>query len=181
MYSNSKNVNVRLMAIYGLILFITMTQSAYGTDTIRDLKNFSGPGITFTISISIQPPEGTTVVALEEIPPADWIVSNISDSGIWDLQTEKIKWGLFFDPSIPSIVSYDVTPPTEFTSEQCFSGFVSFDGANQVIGGDSCITAPIPTLSNWGVLISAIFIIAIGIVFIQRRRPLPKSLSVPVT
>jgi len=154
-----------------------MTQSAYGADTVRDLKNFSGPGITFTISISIQPPKGTAVVALEEIPPVDWIVLNISDSGIWDLQNEKIKWGLFFDPSIPSIVSYDVTPLTEFNGEQCFNGFASFDGADQDIGGDRCIIAAIPTLSEWGVLISALFIVAFGIVFIQHRCPSPITLS----
>lgn len=169
MYAKPKNVIVRFMEIYGLILFITMTQSAYGADTVRDLKNFSGPGITFTISISIQPPEGTVVVALEEIPPVDWTVSNISDSGIWDLQSEKIKWGLFFNPSIPSIVSYDIAPPTEFISEQCFIGIVSFDGTNQDIGGDRCIAAAIPTLSGWGLIILTLLVLVCGIVFIERR------------
>ncbi len=69
--------------------------------------------------------------------PAGWGVSNISDSGIYDVVNGKVKW-IFFDGNART-VSYVATPPDSQTGEVCFAGIINFDGGiDQPVDGDRC-------------------------------------------
>ena len=109
----------------------------------RDLPDYYEPEVTFVVSIAIDTPEGTMAVGLEDAPPTGWVVGAISDNGEWDAENEKVKWGPFFAP-FPSEVTYELTAPLGTTGEHCFAGTVSFDGINQDIVGDECISDHIP-------------------------------------
>jgi len=94
---------------------------------------------TKTVTIVLDPPEGTQAIALEDSPPAGWTdVQNISDNGTYDSVNHKVKWGPFFAPS-PTSVSYEVIPPVEASGESCFTVSVSLDGESEAICGDTCI------------------------------------------
>jgi len=124
----------------------------------------------FTVSISIDPPPGTGVVGLEDVPPAGWSVSSISNGGIWITELQMIKWLPFYDPSIPAAVTYDVTPPDQAQGIYCFAGKVSFDGPDRPIGGDECIPIGVPTLSEWGMLAMTLLVLTGGTLVLIRRR-----------
>jgi hypothetical protein len=104
---------------------------------------------------------------VEEKPPTGWTVSNISNSGAWDAQTRKVKWGPFF--SIPASVAYDITSPVGASGRFCFSGKVVFDGLEQLIDGDDCLAVTVPALSAWGMMALAMLILAAGTVRAKQR------------
>lgn len=136
----------------------------------RQLPESYVPGVAATVSIVINSPGGTGVVGVEEVPPSGWSVSAISHGGEWDIENQKVKWGPFFGASIPSSVSYSVTPPGGSIGEQCFSGTASFDGINHAISGENCIAGAIPAVSAWGAAILAALILLAG-TYVMRRRP----------
>ncbi len=102
-------------------------------------------------------------------PPTNWTVSNISHSGTWDAQSEKVKWGPFFNPSIPSTVSYDVMP-LGVGSVRCFDGTISFDAVDETIGGDLCVGGPIPAISQWGLVCMTLLLLTAAGVLLDRGR-----------
>jgi LmbE family N-acetylglucosaminyl deacetylase len=106
----------------------------------RELPPFVTPGTWFGVSISLDPPAGVTAVALEDQPPTGWQVRAISGDGDWDATHGKVKWGPYFAPSIPASFSYEMYPPVEAAGEYCFDGAVSFDGFNQPLARDACVS-----------------------------------------
>ena len=81
------------------------------------------------VSMIVAPEPGTLVYAVEDTPPAGWIISNINEGGSWDSVNGKVKWGLFFDANARTL-TYNATPPDEATGEIEFSGTASFDGVD---------------------------------------------------
>jgi hypothetical protein len=79
------------------------------------------------------------VWAVEELPPVNWAVTNISHDGIWDKANGKLKFGPFFDAS-PRTLSYKVLPPLGFEGIGLLSGQASANGKSTPITGDSSIT-----------------------------------------
>lgn len=112
---------------------------------------------------------GTIVAAVEETPPTGWVVSNISDSGVWDAGTEEVKWGPLFDPSIPTAVTYDVTAPGDVPDAPCFSGEVTFDTLIDPIGGDQCLGLAIPTVSAWGIVAMALLVFTLATLILTKQ------------
>lgn len=159
-----------LSIISGLTVWAGAAQPAYAHGAARDLSDYSDPGVMFTVSISIDSPPGTGVVGLEEVPPAGWPVSSISNGGIWVTELEMVKWPPFYEPSIPAVVTYDVTPPQQAQGIFCFAGNVSFDGPDRPIGGDECIPIGVPTLSEWGMVAMTLLLLTGGTLVLIRRR-----------
>lgn len=135
--------------------------SAYGQSATRVLPDSYAPGQTATVSISIVVLPETGVMGLEDRPPAEWSVDipSISDSGTWDENTGKVKWGLFFGPPFPTSVSYNATPPATGTGEQCFAGLALFDTAEQAVEGDLCVPIVVPAVTTWGFVVLALLTI----------------------
>lgn len=162
--------SVRTAAVLvGMIACGGMARSARADGATRDLSAYGGPGVTFTVSIAIDPPMATIVAALEETPPTGWVVSSISDSGVWDAGTEEVKWGPLFDPSIPGTVTYDVTAPGEVSGSPCFSGDVTFDTLIDSIGGDQCLGLAIPTASAWGFAAMALLVLTFATLILTKH------------
>jgi len=142
---------------------------AAGQSAVRDLPPVYGGGVTsIQVSITINPPPGVAVVGLEDKPPSGWPVSNISDGGAFDVQSGKVKWGPFF-ASIPGGVSYQLAVPSSASGPACFVGAVSFDGLDQPIAGDACVSGPIPAVSEWGLLALGLTLLIGGTILLQRR------------
>lgn len=144
--------------------------SASAQQPTRDLSNFAGPGTTFTVFVTLDVPGGTIVAAAQDAPPGGWAVSNISHGGGWDALTSEVKWGLFFDPSIPPVVTYDVTPPAAISSASCFSGNVSYGGPEVTFGGDLCIPAGVPAASEWGLFTLGLLMLSAGTLAMRHRK-----------
>lgn len=141
MYSQYKVISRSIAALAGVFAWSVTIAPVFAAGTAeRDLPANYEPGVSFTVSIVIDSQDSTTVI-LEDTPPTGWIqIDNISDGGSYDSVTHEVKFGPFLAPSIPTAVTYDITPPGGATGEQCFAGTVSFDGApGQAIGGEDCV------------------------------------------
>ena len=169
MYFDRTKGCVGIASVVGLLTWAGSAQTLLAQGATRDLSGYTSPGVMFTVTITIDPPEGTGVAGVEETPPAGWPVSNISDGGTWDPVTEEVKWAPLFDPSIPAAVTYDVTPPGNATGQQCFSGIAYFDGIDYTIEGDDCISIGIPTISQWGLVVMAVLVLTVGTTVLKRR------------
>lgn len=157
------------MTVMALAWLSAMTPPTSAQNPARDLSGYSDPVTVFSVQITVDSPPGTVNAVIEETPPTNWAVSNISHSGTWDAQSQKVKWGPFFDPSIPSTVSYEVTP-SGGGGTQCFDGTISFDAVDETIGGDLCVGDPIPALSQWGLLCMTLLLLTAAGVLLGRGR-----------
>ena len=118
----------------------------------RTLPSTYEPSVVVSVSISINPGQGTQGYAVEETPPNGWVVSDINESGQWDSVNKKVKWGPFFDANNRTL-TYKAVPPVGETGTKTFSGTASFDGTNVTISGSSSILrkgAAIPDFNGDG-------------------------------
>jgi len=86
-------------------------------------------GVPFTVTITVTPPTNTLAYAGEDRPPVGFVVTNISDDGVFCPVTKKVNWGVYLD-NTPRVLTYQVIPPTNITGLATFSGTASFDGRN---------------------------------------------------
>ncbi|MCH8147839.1 MAG: hypothetical protein IH987_07575 [Planctomycetes bacterium] len=157
----------------GWAVLSVMTPPTRAQDPMRDLSAYSNPVTVFSVQITVDTPLRTVTAVMEESPPTNWSVSNISHSGTWDEQSQKVKWGPFFSSSIPPTVSYDVTPAGA-GSERCFDGTISFDAVDETIGGDLCVGDPIPAISHWGLACMTLLVLTASSILLGHGRPCRK-------
>jgi hypothetical protein len=105
----------------------------------RQLPAGYTPGVSLMMTDAAVPSPNTSVYAVEDVPPAGWVVGTISDGGTADANG-KVKWGPFFD-NVARSLTCQLTPPMGPTNRVCFSGTGSADGVNCTIGGTSCLDA----------------------------------------
>jgi hypothetical protein len=158
-----------------LFIGVGSAETVSAQNAVRDLPADYVPGVTFTVSIALNPPGGTAVVGIEEKPPVGWAVSNIDHGGTFDVQTQKIKWGPFWalpppSPPFPALLTYDLEPSGGASGEQCFTGKASFDGANQTTGGELCIPHSVPTLSTVGMAGLTLSLLLAGAIILWRTK-----------
>lgn len=96
------------------------------------------PAQAVLISISVVPQNGSVAYAIEDAPPVGWTVSNINEGGVYDPDTGKVKWGVYFD-QCPLYFSYTVTPPANAVGAQSFVGTLSVDGTNSTVTGQTLL------------------------------------------
>jgi len=150
-----------MIALFGILF-----TAALGSGATRELPDSVLPGQSFIVAITLDPPPGTSVAAAEDAPPVGWAVSNISNSGTFDAQTGKVKWGLFFAPSIPTALSYQVTASGQ--ASPCFSGTISYDGVGSAITGDACLVSA-PAVSAWCALELSLLLAIAGTILLRSR------------
>ena len=81
-------------------------------------------GVPFTVTITVNPPTNTLAYAVEDRPPLGFVVSNISDDGVFCPITRKVKWGIFLD-NTPRSLTYQVTAQTNAIGLATFAGVAS--------------------------------------------------------
>ncbi|MBI1839470.1 MAG: hypothetical protein HYR88_01280 [Verrucomicrobia bacterium] len=106
----------------------------------RVMKLTFKPGFPLHVEVQVTPRAGVTAYAIEEHPPAGWLVRNVSGGGRFRSDKARVKWGLFYDDQ-PRIVSYDAVPLMDAGSTGSFDGLISFDGANAKLAGPSLVTS----------------------------------------
>jgi hypothetical protein len=116
---------------------LTVTPPVAGFVTRHLPAGYMG-GVSLTVSLVCAPPAGASVYAVEDRPPAGWIPGLISDGGVFDVVSGKVKYGPFFDNTARTLTC-QITPPVGTTNRVCLVGAGSVDGVDSVIGGDSCL------------------------------------------
>lgn len=115
--------------LFMLALICSMGKGGASTATVTGtLPAYFTPGTPFTVTLSAVPDLTTHVYAVEEMPPADWIVSEISHGGVFDTAVGKVKWGPFIDAT-PRVLSYRLTPSAGAAGTNRFAGRAVFDDA----------------------------------------------------
>ena len=104
------------------------------SDAEREMPSIYQPGVPHPVGLNISPAPGALAWAVEETPPAGWLVGEINEGGVWDALSAKVKWGPFFDPA-PRTLTYQATPPLGAGGPQSFHGTLSADGQNHPITG----------------------------------------------
>lgn len=124
-------------ALVGLKTFTVVTDLKPFVE--RQLPASYSPGAKLLVTLQASPPSGVSVYAVEDYPPASWIVGQISDSGLYDPVNKKIKFGPFFDRNVRTL-TYEVTPPSSENGQKELTGTASADGVNSAISGAKIIT-----------------------------------------
>ncbi len=105
------------------------------------------PDIPVTMTtLAVTPGIDTRAYAVEETPPEGWAITDISHSGIFDVQSNKIRWGLFSDDAVRDL-TYRVTPSESAVDAQSFVGQAAFDEADEPISGQRTML-PSPCTGN---------------------------------
>jgi hypothetical protein len=67
----------------------------------RAMRSFGRLGqdarLVYLVTVTVLPDPGVNACTVEEHPPAGWDVSDVSDDGIFDTASGKIRWGIFLD------------------------------------------------------------------------------------
>lgn len=104
----------------------------------RELPGTYSPGQDLTVRLIASPPDTATAWAVEDQPPAGWTVSRITNEGVFDPSTGKVKFGPFTD-SVRRTLVYVLTPPADASGPREFGGSSSIDGIAYPIAGDRII------------------------------------------
>jgi hypothetical protein len=120
---------VHIKIISNVIASITVT---------RDLPDFYLPGQNITVSLAVRPNASVNAWAIEEQPPADWTISEISFNGSYDAVNQKIKWGAYTDHTNITL-TYKALPPSTAAGAKTFTGVASANGKAFTITGDLSI------------------------------------------
>lgn len=108
--------------------------NADGSIALVEMNHTYLPGAPLTVRLTVTPATNRIVYAVADQPPAGWPVTNISAPGQWDLVTQTVKWGPFFDHE-PRSFSYEVIPPVRASGPVTFDGVASLDGTNLLFYG----------------------------------------------
>jgi uncharacterized delta-60 repeat protein len=117
----------------------------YASFVVRDITSplYVPTGSTYANMLYAHPPAGTKTYAVEDQLPPGWGVTWVSDGGVFDTVTRKVKFGPFHDDSWRTLI-YQLIPVSDATNAQCFAGFGSADGVTTPITGPSCMVPSLP-------------------------------------
>ena len=112
-------------------------QIGAAVSTLSQTEYVPGQPVIVTIEVGVD--SGAHAYATEDSPPSDWLVSDISDGGIFDSVNGKVKWGPYSD-TVSRNLQYQVTPPLDESGGVSFVGLLAIDGGSQLIGGDRTLS-----------------------------------------
>lgn len=97
------------------------------------------PGVSFSVTNSVDPSEQVELYSVEEQIPNGWTVGAISHEGLHDKAMNKLKWGPFFD-GIPRVLTYVLTPPNDMEATTVLTGVGMFNDQLIPIAGQRVLT-----------------------------------------
>ncbi len=115
---------------------------------VRDLPQDCEPGLAATVSITITVTETPDAIAVEETVPDGWQVTEVSDGGAFNAETNQVRW--FLISGFDTTLTYVVTPSSPSGD---FGGVLTYvlNGSEQSAsiagesacggGGDDAVTA----------------------------------------
>ncbi len=121
------------------ITVLTLTGTAVSSFTPSTYT----PEQPLVVSITVTPDTGVSSHEVEDTVPVDWVVSAVSNAGVFDVIDNAVKWGPFLDDSA-RVLSYTVTPPAGSFGIKMFTGQASFDGTVIATTGDRQINEANP-------------------------------------
>ncbi|MEK7678129.1 MAG: PQQ-binding-like beta-propeller repeat protein [Verrucomicrobiota bacterium] len=104
----------------------------------RDLPFGYAPGARMLVMLTALPPTNVLFYAVEDMPPANWVVGQISDNGFFDPANRKVKFGPFLD-GLPRTLAYEVTPPPGESGLKQFSGLAFADWEELPVEGERIV------------------------------------------
>ncbi|HEV8544235.1 MAG TPA: Calx-beta domain-containing protein [Verrucomicrobiae bacterium] len=110
----------------------------------RELPPGYSPGVAFMVTLQAAPARGTRAYAVEDLPPKGWQVSEISNDGVFDAQTGKVKFGPYTDDQARTL-TYKVAPPATANGRYEFGGSSSANDQSFPIAGDRLIESASPS------------------------------------
>jgi hypothetical protein len=96
------------------------------------------PGQKFPVVLNATPFSGTSAWAVEDHPPQGWVVSEVSEGGVFDPVTGRVKFGPFLDAK-PRSQGYAVVPPSNSSGRYEFGGSSAANDKAFPISGDRLI------------------------------------------
>lgn len=121
---------------------------------VRTLPSMYNPGTPLAVAVEVNPNPGTQAYVVEEDPPMDWGVGDITEGGSVDPATGTIKWGPFFGDE-PRTLMYEVYVPAEASGVLDFGGWLAVDGETEATCGDAQIEGgayhPADVDSDWSI------------------------------
>lgn len=109
---------------------------------VRYLPASAGFLETISITNRVSPKPGALTWAVQDAIPTGWSVVNISEDGVFDANTRKVKWGPFFDDLPRALVCVVISSASAGTAH--FAGTVSFDAIDSTISGASDVQVVAP-------------------------------------
>ncbi len=119
-----KSYLLKLLVIAG-VLCCAMQSFAAGALTVTSAIAAQGGGYQVTLTTAVTQP--VLVYTVQDQPPTGWVVSNISDSGIYDAVNGKVKW-VFLD-GVNRVLTYTATPPSAGAGWFTFTGSYAINNA----------------------------------------------------
>lgn len=115
------------------------TDQRYCCRAVRNLPSGYGAGSVAPVYLGVEPSPRTQAWVVEEVPPAGWTVDYVSEGGVVEAGTGKVKWGPFFDDQARLLV-YSLLAPAGASGDVMFSGSTSFDGESEPICGEAVLS-----------------------------------------
>jgi hypothetical protein len=112
-----------------------------GAEASRSAPANFAPAQVTPVRIQVRPDSATLSFAVEETPPAGWIIRNVSHGGRIDRVHQKIKWGPFYDTE-PRELTYEVTALPGTSNTGVFQGIGSFNGRSLTLAGVQQVLPP---------------------------------------
>ncbi|MCC7373456.1 MAG: hypothetical protein IT581_02285 [Verrucomicrobiales bacterium] len=111
------------------------TATAARNRVARSLPSGFRPGGTLTVTLDAVPLSNVVVYAVEERVPRGWRVDSVSDGGVVDASSGRVRWGPFVGAA-PRQLSMVVTPPSSGADAVAvFQGIAAFDQRTVEIEG----------------------------------------------
>ena len=108
------------------------------TVVTRMLPAAYSPGMKMLVSLQVVPLTNHLFYVAEDLPPAGWVVGQVSNDGTVGSASRNVRFGPFFDGQA-RVLTYELTPPLTETGVEWFSGTFSVDGVQGITGGDSSL------------------------------------------
>jgi len=96
-------------------------------------QTFIGGVCEPVVTIDVTPVSTIETYGVETLMPRGMFPTEISDGGVWDADTQKVKWGAFEDSQARSLTFKLEGPDGIYTIQS----IASFDGFDELVGGET--------------------------------------------
>lgn len=100
----------------------------------REIPDTYSPGREMVVTLRATPPATIGTFLVEDTPPANWTVSDLTHGGYFDSASRRVRFGPFRD-GLWRDLTYRVTPPLTASGSALFTGNSNADGTDRLVSG----------------------------------------------